>query len=263
MTDAPATVTPGALLAGPGRGTFDPGPQLSGFGGLHGGLLLALMVLAMAEQAPEARLHSVTGRFHRPVTGMFGVEATLARAGKTAVMLSARAASEAGTHAEATAVFGAPRDGNWPAVAPLPPAAPPPEDCELFTIPREFVPIAEYMQIRPVGPNRPYAGGSQPELTAWIRLVEDDRPPDLLRFVLLLDGLAPAYAAVLDGLALVPTVELTVRPGVALAGAASPWVLLRARTRAASPDGWNDEEIQAWGPDGRYLGSGQQLRLVR
>jgi hypothetical protein len=119
------------------------------------------------------------------------------------------------------------------------------------------------MQIRPVGPNRPYAGGSEPELTAWIRLVEDDQPPDLLRFVLLLDGLAPSYAVMLTSLALIPTVELTVRPAAALATVTSPWVLLRARTRAAGADGWSDEEIQAWGPDGGYLGSAQQLRMIR
>jgi hypothetical protein len=40
-------------------------------------------------------------------------------------------------------------------------------------------------------------------------------------------------------------------------------VLLHARTRAASGDGWIDEEIHAWGPDGTHLGSAQQLRLIR
>ena len=78
-----------------------------------------------------------------------------------------------------------------------------------------------------------------------------------------MDALPPSYAAILSALAPIPTVELTVRPGQSLARASSPWVLLHARTRAASADGWIDEEIHAWGPDGAHLGSAQQLRLMR
>nr|WP_275563840.1 acyl-CoA thioesterase domain-containing protein [Streptomyces sudanensis] len=130
-------------------------------------------------------------------------------------------------------------------------------------MPPEFVPISVSMEIRPVGTARPYAGGPDPELVAWVRLLEDDAPPDVFRFVFLMDALAPSYAAVLSELVLVPTVELTVRPGAGLAGASSPWVLLRARTLAATPGGWVDEQIDAWGPDGTHLGTAHQLRVVR
>ncbi|MFC6561097.1 hypothetical protein [Nonomuraea cavernae] len=115
----------------------------------------------------------------------------------------------------------------------------------------------------PRGTNRPYAGGAEPELTAWIRLLEDDEPPDVHRLALLMDGLAPSYAAVLSELALLPTVEFAVGPAIGLLRTASPWVLLRARTHRASADGWVDEGIDAWGPDGDHLGSARQLRLVR
>lgn len=258
-----ATPAPGALLAGHGGGALDPGPHLRGFGGLHGGLVLGLMVSAMAERAPGASLRSVTGRFYRPVSGEFGIETEVVRNGRTSATVSAWASGERGVHVEATAVFGPAGASRWPAVAPRPPVAPPPPDCEEFAIPPEFVPIAAYMQIRPVGPARPYAGGTEPELTAWIRLTEDDLPPDLLRFILLMDGLAPAYAAVLSDLVLIPTVEFTVRPAAALDKAASPWVLLSARTLAAEADGWNTEQIRAWSLGGAYLGSAQQLRMTR
>lgn len=239
------------------------------------------MVSAMSEHVPDAQLHSVTGRFHRPVGGEFAVEADVRRRGREVTILGAKASSSQGIHAEATAVYGRSRPERWPTAAPEPPAAPPPEQCEIYAIPPEFVPISAFMQIRPVGPNRPYAGGREPELTAWIRLLEDERPPDLLRFVLLMDALAPSYAAVLSDLVFIPTVELTVRPGGALARtgalaqagsltqadalarAGSPWVLLRARTHAADADGWNEETIEAWGPDGSHLGSARQLRVVR
>lgn len=78
-----------------------------------------------------------------------------------------------------------------------------------------------------------------------------------------MDALAPSFAAVLAELRMVPTVELSVRPGDGLARASSPWVLLSARTLSATADGWVDERIDGWGVDGAHLGGAQQLRLVR
>ena len=59
-----------------------------------------------------------------------------------------------------------------------------------------------------------------------------------------------------------PTAELTVRPSHGLSGARSPWVLVRATTRAATGDGWVDEVIDVWGPDGIHLAGAHQLRVV-
>ncbi|MEW2621358.1 thioesterase family protein [Streptomyces sp. NPDC048106] len=255
--------TPGALLRKPVSGWLPAQAHLRGFGGFHGGLALALLTSAMREHAPGLELQSVTGRFDRPVDPGFGVDSSLVRAGRTLTVVRAAAQGEKGTAIEASAVFARRGEDAWQAVTPPPPAAPRPEECEVFAIPPEFVPIATSMEIRPVGPARPYAGGPVPELIAWVRLVEDDEAPDVLRLVLLMDALAPSYAAVLSTLAVVPTVELTVRPGPGLAGASSRWILLRATTRAAGPDGWVDEQIDAWGADGTHLGSAHQLRVVR
>ena len=79
---------------------------------------------------------------------------------------------------------------------------------------------------------------------------------------MLADALAPAYSAVLSDLVMVPTVELTARPGVGIASSSSPWVLLRATSDAVAADGWVNERIDAWGPDGTHLGGAHQLRVV-
>jgi hypothetical protein len=239
------------------------GEHLRGFGGIHGGLALALMTSAMQAQAAGGPVRSVTARYHRPIPGEFGIEVTPIRCGHAARTLAARATSHKGLHADATGVFGLPPHAGWPPVAPPPPAAPSPADCTVFSVPPEFAPISAYLEIRPVGPNRPYAAGTEPALTAWARLREDDHPPGTGRLILLMDALAPSYAAILSAPAPIPTVELTVRPTDNLAAASSPWVLLQAQTHAASASGWIDEEIQAWGPDGAHLGSAQQLRLIR
>ncbi|WP_078571640.1 thioesterase family protein [Streptomyces somaliensis] len=256
-------ISPGALLRNPSEGWVEAENHLRGFGGFHGGLALALLASATRAHAPGLTLRSVTGRFDRPVGSGFTVSTTLLRSGRTTAAVTARAESPKGLHIEASAVYGRPDEHAWPPVAPRAPEAPAPRECEPFAIPPEFVPISVSMEIRPVGTARPYAGGPDPELVAWVRLLEDDAPPDVFRFVFLMDALAPSYAAVLSELVLVPTVELTVRPGAGLAGASSPWVLLRARTLAATPGGWVDEQIDAWGPDGTHLGTAHQLRVVR
>lgn len=263
MSGAVALPRPGALLGQPASAQHRLGRDLWGFGGVHGGLLLALMTASMRALAPGIPLRSATARFHRALTDEFRIDGSTVRTGRRITTLSAVAVAGADIHAEATGVFAVARPAAWPVLAPTAPVAPPPGDCDVFTVPPEFVPISTSLQIRPVGPHRPYTGGPAPELTAWVRLLEDDLPPDLLRLILILDALAPSYAAVLDTLALIPTVELTVRPSDSLAAAASPWVLLHARTRVANHDGWVDEEIHAWDGNGLFLGSAHQLRLMR
>jgi hypothetical protein len=113
-----------------------------------------------------------------------------------------------------------------------------------------------------VGDARPYAGGDDPELLAWIRFVEDDDPPDVLRLVTLADALAPSYAAVLIEPLVLPTLQLEVRPTAAAGATTSPWVLIRARSTSVTADGWVDERIDLWSPDGRHLAAANQSRLM-
>jgi hypothetical protein len=257
-------VTPGALLAEPPAGRLPATPHLWGFGGLHGGLVLGRLVTAMTAEARGALLRSATARFLRPVRDDWWIEAGIARAGRTTTIAAARALGERGPAVEASAVFTTPAaGGSWATVAPQMPEVAPPEALDVYGIPTELVPFAGSTEIRPATPALPYSGADEPELVAWIRLVEDDRPPDLARLVMLLDALAPSYVATLTESVIAPTVELTVVPADGLALASSPWVLLRATTRSTSASGWIDEVIDAWSPGGLHLGSAHQLRLAR
>jgi len=80
--------------------------------------------------------------------------------------------------------------------------------------------------------------------------------------IMLMDALAPSYAAILTAPQPIPMVELTVRCADGLAGTTSPWILLRASTTWASADGWLNEHIDAWDPAGTHLASAGQLRTV-
>jgi hypothetical protein len=257
-----SAMPPGQWLDQSAEGPIDVPPQLWGFGGLHGGLTLALLTKAMQHDTAEPTVvRSATGRLHRPITEAFTTRISRPRRGR-ATAEAVLSDPHRSVVASASMVSSPRRALSLPPIAPQPPPAPPALDGERFVIPPEFVPISVYMDIRPVGKNRPYAGGTHPELTAWLRLTEDDRPPDLHRLILLMDALAPSYAAILASPQPIPTVELTVRAGDGLPRAVSPWILVHATTIWASADGWLHEHLDAWDPTGAYVASADQLRTV-
>lgn len=233
-----------------------------GFGGIHGGLALGLLTAAMRVRAQGRALRQVTGHFRRALREPFQLEMPEPVIGKTVSWLDARALENERIAIAASAVFSAFDEKSVMPVAPQMPAAPPPSQCPVFTVPPAFVPFSRHTEIRPVGSARPFRGGSEPELLAWVRLVDDDLPPDEARLVVLMDALAPSYAAVLNAPVAIPSVTFTVTPGSGLRTATSPWLLLRARTDACGREGWLLERLDAWSPDGAHLGSGEQLRLA-
>ena len=112
---APPT-PPGALLGQAVPRHLVLGDHLRGYGGIHGGLALALMPSAMQGQAAGEPLGSVTARYHRPITGEFRIEATPIRSGQAARTLAARATGQNGPCADATGVFGSHSTPGGPGV---------------------------------------------------------------------------------------------------------------------------------------------------
>lgn len=254
--------SPGELLGQQAGERCRLGRQVWGFGGVHGGLSLALLTAAMSEQVPGAAPRSITGRFHRPITDEFTVSASTVRAGRSFSTLTAEATSPKGVHVEATGVFSSVSPGTFAPIVPPPPAVPAPPDCDRVPILTEYVPIGNYVEVRSADGNQPLAGGDRPELTAWVRFTEDDEAPDYRRLICLIDTMPPSYYSMVDRMYLVPTVELSIHLAGG-GGGGSPWVLLRARTRALDSSGLLDEQVDAWGADGTYLGTAHQLRLLQ
>jgi hypothetical protein len=242
--------------------SLELGASLWGFGGVHGGLALGVLTAAMRARADGRVLRRVSGEFRRRLRGALAIDVQDDGAGRSVSWLAARAIVGGTTAVAASAVFAAPGTPVVSAVATPMPPAPPPLDCPIYTVPAWLVPFARRTEVRPIGAARPFGGAREPELAAWVRLVDDDLPPDDARLVVLMDSLAPSMAAVLATPTAIPTVTFTVTPGGGLSTATSPWVLLRARTGAARADGWHVERLDAWAPDGAHLGSGEQLRLI-
>lgn len=242
--------------------TFPLDPSWWGFGGLHGGLALALLTRALQARAEGRVLRQVSGQFRRPLRASLSLRVPQQVPGRTVSWLQGDALEEGRLAISAQAVFAdaAPVAGG-PA-GPAMPSVPPPMDCAPFTGFARMAPFSVHTEIRPVGAARPFGGCAEPELGAWLRLIDDPLPPDAVRLVVLLDSLAPSHAAVLREPVPIPTVTFTVTPGAGLAQARSPWVLVRARTDLSRGDGWLLERLDAWAPDGAHLGSAEQLRVV-
>ncbi len=258
---APATLSDALDAAAPGAALDLPRP-LWGFGGVHGGLSLALLLRAMQSLVDDRPLQQVSAQFRRVLRGPFALDVSTDGLGRTAAWCHGRATQQGETAVSATALFRTAGDAPARTLAPRAPTVAPWTRCAEFAVPREFVPFAQQTEIRPAGDARPYAGGDDAELIAWIRLAGDDRAPDLARLAVLMDGLAPSYAAVLDRPVPVPTVTLSLSVGDGLRAARDPWILLRTRTHALYDDGWFTEHLDAWTPDGAHLASAEQVRRV-
>lgn len=237
-------------------------PSWWGFGGLHGGLALSLLTAAMRDRSRGRVLQQISGRFRRALRTPFALAVHEPSEGKAVSWLDAEAVEGGHVAISASALFAVSGREHAQAIEPKMPAAPPWSHCPIFTVPAEFVPFARRTEIRPVGNTRPFSAGVEPELIAWLRLVDDDLPPDEVRLVVLMDALAPSYAAVLPAPVALPTITFTVTPGSGLAQATSPWILLRARTDTCRRDGWLLERLDAWSPNGKHIGSAEQLRVV-
>jgi hypothetical protein len=237
-------------------------PTWWSWSGAHGGLAVALAAAAMRRSVGEdVELRSVTAQLLAPIDGAARFDADVVRRGRSVLAATGTAVQDDRLRLSAGAVFG--RPGRGPAAAgPPAPVALPPDELDPFFVPLDVLPFTAHIDVRPVGENRPFAGGTTAELTAWVRLTDDDRPVDELRTIVLLDCLAPPIAAVLPAMAAVPTVELSVHLAPAVRSATSPWVLIRTRTDLAVGDGWCSDRLDAWAPDGSHLASATQLRLV-
>ncbi|SAK15356.1 hypothetical protein UA18_01232 [Burkholderia multivorans] len=238
-------------------------PSWWGFGGVHGGVALGLLTAAMCARTEGHALQQVSGRFHRPLREPFTLHVMDQGTGKTVSWWAAHARVNNQIVISASAVFAAAAARPGTAATPSMPTVPLPSACPVFTVPREFVPFAGRMEIRPIGRARPFSRGANPELMAWLRLIDDDLPVDPIRLVVLMDSLAPSYSAVLDTPTPIPTVTFTVTPSAGLGSTESSWVLLRARTEFCRNDGWLLERLDAWAPNGNHLGSGEQLRFIK
>ncbi|RVW06707.1 thioesterase family protein [Rhodococcus spongiicola] len=239
-----------------------------GFGGLHGGLVVASMLHAASAETTATPV-AVTAHFTRPVEpGPLDVRVDVEHGGKTPSVRASLADS-------ASALVRLTRDTggdarSWP-VGTFDIGGADPEQLPPLEIPVDFVPFSRYLDIRPINAARPFAGGTDPEFEVWIRLLSSIEFSEQGRAAVLLDALPPGLFATLDRVVAIPTVEFSAYfPPVSPSGLSTDdrhasvdeqWHHLRHRTVWAT-DGLCVDESELRTSTGRLVGQARQLRRI-
>lgn len=238
-------------------------PELSGFGGTHGGYLAAIVLRAMARLVgdPERIVRSLGLDLLAPVKpGALDLWPRLDRVGSSTSGATLRLEQAGDSVGIAHALFGS-RRRAVEYIGVQMPNVPPPEECE---------PIAEkpapdalaglLVEHRPAAPPLPLSGSERAEILVWMRTVEH-RPLDALSLSMLADAAPPALFAHLTQFVSIPSVEINLHFGAVDAAIDSPWVLGVFRTCQAA-GGYAVEDGELWTPSGRLVLQARQLRRI-
>lgn len=255
-----------ALVAPPADGELLPvDAHWAGFGGAHGGLMVAALGRAMEAAAgrPLRSVHAELLGGVRP--GGLAVEASVERSGRSVAFASARGAQEGALRLRATGVLG---DGaGGPLGASLattdavlaPPAVPPPTALDPWRV--EGGPALSTLEFRPAGDNRPADGGERAEFVVWLAIDGDEAPLDPWRLLMLCDAPPPGLFGLVEQPFAIPTVELTAQLLPAARAVEGRWALARMRTVAAG-EGWSIDDCELWDEAGAPLLVSRQTRRI-
>ncbi len=230
--------------------------------GALGGLVTAVQLRHAGEQLPgELTPRSLHGSFLAPVKDLpLVVRTEVVRRSRASAVLRSTVLQNDRPVALATSLFGT--SGDKPTLqAPTVPVVPSPEDCPDARFPASMFPYTAHFETRMAGKERPFGGGTDPEMTAWLRLRDDDLSTAEAALVLL-DAMPPAIYAATSELVAVPTAEYSVHFTDGLPAAdLHDWALVRVNTEQAS-DSWAVESSGLWSPDGTLLAVGRQTRQI-
>ena len=228
--------------------------------GMHGGVVVGTLLRA-ASRATGRRPAAVTAHLHRAVeAGTAGIAMIERSSGRTVSSVSVRL-DQGGRRASASVLLSGADDHEatfWRSGRRDLSSLPAPEEIERLGGFEEVTPMAGHLDIRPLEDSRPFGGGDEPVLTAWVRL----RPaPDYQPAVaaVLLDALAPSLYAVLSTPAVIPTIEFTVH--YSPARPSDEWFFIQQRT-AWSTTALCVDEAELRTPDGTLVAHSRQLRRI-
>lgn len=252
-----------ATTPGP-DGLLAVGEHWSGFGGAHGGLLVAAAARAMEGVVQQGRaLRSIHADLQGAVaSGALQLAAEVDRAGRGVTFARASGLQGGRTRIAATGVFGdsAPGIELAPGTALGMPHVPPVSMCEPLIM--RGGPALQTIEFRPARDPMPLSGhAGTAELLVWVRIHGDPAPVDCSRVLILLDAPAPGLFATLRRPVPIPTVEFTAHLFPAAHDAQTPWALARMRTLVAG-DGYCVDDCELWDEDGALLATSRQLRRV-
>ncbi len=137
---------------------------------LYGGLSAALCYEATKRRlGVSGALRSAQIAFIGPAAGDLHIEVATLRRGKSTVFASADLTGEAGLAVRALFCFGAERDSVFDISSLPPPDVRDPEDCPSFFDTDRRPQFSQHFDSRLAAGPRPVSGGSDPDISLWIR----------------------------------------------------------------------------------------------
>ena len=229
-----------------------------GDAGPWGGYVSALLTKAIGQTVPELPILSLTVHLLRRLAeGHAEVVVDVETRGSRLAHVSARIVQDGRPGVVALATLGHnPQDDVVSDF--VRPEAPPAADVRRRA--ESTHPYMQHFDVRPTTTVRPWSGDNEGTLAGWVNLV-DPRPLDLPLLAALPDVWMPGTWARLTKPAGKVTVDLTIHFRGVVAPDDAGWWFVRVRTRHVER-GFNDEECEVWGGDGRFLAQSRQLVLL-
>ncbi|NNE73692.1 MAG: thioesterase family protein [Acidimicrobiales bacterium] len=258
--DADMAVTP----IGPGRYTTAIWRHWWILAGPNGGLILGQLAAAIIAEIndPARHLRTLTVHFLRPpIEGPATIDVETIRTGRSVAFLQAVMVQEDKIIATAKAAASPAWDVGLAFQDLAMPEVPPPDQCaDTSVLDREGPPMRTNYEYRTV---HGYDDSTKPP-TSWMRTARP-RPLDAVAIAAIVDGMPPPIFVRTGQPMAVPTIELTVHfratlPRTGLAP--EDFVLVQASTSTLA-EGFVEEDIAIWGPDGTLLAQSRQLALAR
>jgi acyl-CoA thioesterase len=238
-------------------------PEVQGFGGVHGGYVVALGLRTMEAVIadPQRPARSLTFHLLAPVRpGAVAIIPRLNRVGSSLTSASIHIEQGDALVAAGLAHFGR-QHAAVDRLEARAPAVPPPEDCAPIGYPVvEEATAGLLVEHRPASPPLPLTGSKQARISVWMRLL-DDRPVDALSAAMLADAAPPALYATLVEPVAIPSVEIALHFGDPSATNDTTWVLGIFNTTHAS-DGYCVEDGQLFSRSGRPILQSRQFRRI-
>ncbi|MEV0062378.1 thioesterase family protein [Nocardia sp. NPDC050718] len=234
-----------------------------GWTGPHGGALAGLLIdTAQRASTRDQPVRAADIRFlGRPATGAFTLRTAEHVVGRSTTILDVIAEQDGAPVAAASVTLGAAGVTAIAAHSARPaPAVPAPQECALFQLPPEIVPVGAHFVIRPAAGPLPLSGADEAMMCAWIAL-DPALPLDAPSLAVLADALPPGLFPLLTAPVAVPTVTLSLQLHADPARLVEAPVLVRAAAISAG-DGWSVDDTDIWDRDGVLLATARQTRRV-
>ncbi len=233
--------------------------------GPHGGYIAAILMRALLATVddPSRPPRSLTIHYLRaPQTAPLEIAVRRERRGRSLTSLSLRMEQDGKAVALALAAFSAPWPGPEIVQLQMPQVAPPDPERPAGTLFDGAPPFTRQITLQHRIGDLPFtSSGGTMETGGWLGLAKA-QPVDYPALAFFTDALVPAPFMHIDQPAAAPTVDLTIHFRADLDSLA-PFDLCLAHTRARLiSEGFFEEDVVLWAPDGSLLAHSRQLAIL-